>query len=435
MLSIAPISPIKTPASARPAAASTKPADGTGDYDTVRRAIEFISKQYQAQPSLAEIADALAMPEEALSAVFKRWSGLTPKAFLQAVTIDHARRLLGEGASLLDAAYEVGLSGPSRLHDLFVKHEAVSPGAYKAKGEGITLDYGFHDTAFGRTLVVATDRGLAGIGFADAGEGQGGGGREGGEAVALDDMRRRWPKAVFRPDPAATGGLAERAFEPAKWKKDRPLKVVMIGTDFEIRVWEALLDIPVGEATTYSNVAARIGAPKAARAVGAAVGRNPISFVVPCHRVVGKSGALTGYHWGLTRKRAMLGWEAGILGAGVMAKAKAGAVTGIVAGRGGEGGRRSARLEAHMPGRTENRQGTEGPARPVSLGASPVMLSAQSRDARTPPLATERRCSRWPNTPDAMLAACRTRGDCRGDQALRPLQHEDQEHDAALLAR
>ncbi len=291
-------------ATAVPAATAYTGETG-GDYEIVRRAIEFISKQYQAQPSLAAIADALAMPEEILSSVFKRWSGLTPKAFLQAVTIDHARRLLGQGASLLDAAYEVGLSGPSRLHDLFVKHEAVSPGAYKAKGEGIDLAYGFHDTAFGRTLVVATERGLAGIGFADTGEG--------GEAAALDDMRRRWPKAALRPDPGATAGLAQRAFEPTQWKKDRPLKVVLIGTDFEIRVWEALLAIPVGEATTYSTVAETIGAPKAARAVGAAVGRNPISFVVPCHRVVGKSGALTGYHWGLTRKRAMLGWETGLL--------------------------------------------------------------------------------------------------------------------------
>ena len=275
------------------------------DYEIVRRAIEFISTQYQWQPSLAAIGDALDMPEEALSSVFRRWSGLTPKAFLQAVTIDHARRLLGEGATLLDAAYEVGLSGPSRLHDLFVKHEAVSPGAYKAKGEGIDLAYGFHDTAFGRTLVVATERGLAGIGFADD--------SEGGEAAALDDMQRRWPKATFRPDLAATACLAQRAFEPAEWRRDQPLRVVLIGTDFEIRVWEALLAIPVGEATTYSNVAETIGAPKAARAVGAAVGRNPISFVVPCHRVVGKSGALTGYHWGLTRKRAMLGWETGLL--------------------------------------------------------------------------------------------------------------------------
>ena len=304
MLSIEPqIAEPRPGFEARPA-----PCDHLGDYDTVRRAIELISTEYRAQPGLAEIARALGRSEEALTAVFRRWSGLTPKAFLQAVTIDHARRLLDDGASLLDAAYEVGLSGPSRLHDLFVKHEALSPGLYKAKGEGIALAYGFHPTPFGLALVVATGRGLAGIGFAEPGEG--------GEAAALDDMRRRWPKASFAPDPDATRPYARRIFEPANWQRERPLRVVLIGTDFEIRVWEALLTIPVGQATTYAEVAGRIGAPKAARAVGAAVGRNPVSFVVPCHRVVGKTGALTGYHWGLTRKRAMLGWECGLLARG-----------------------------------------------------------------------------------------------------------------------
>ncbi|MCB8838039.1 bifunctional helix-turn-helix domain-containing protein/methylated-DNA--[protein]-cysteine S-methyltransferase [Aurantimonas sp. VKM B-3413] len=301
MLSIAP----EAFATARPMPVSPASPTALSDYETVRRTIEFISTEYSRQPSLAEIAHALGRSEEALTAVFRRWSGLTPKAFLQAVTIDHARRLLADGASLLDAAYEVGLSGPSRLHDLFVKHEAVSPGSYKAKGEGIDLAYGFHPTPFGLTLVVATERGLAGIGFAEPGEG--------GEAAALSDMRRRWPKAIFTPDPDRTREYAMRIFEPENWRCERPLRIVMIGTDFEIRVWETLLSIPLGQATTYSDIAARIGAPKAARAVGAAVGRNPISFVVPCHRVLGKSGALTGYHWGITRKRAMLGWECGLL--------------------------------------------------------------------------------------------------------------------------
>lgn len=298
MLSIAPAAfePALPPAASR---------EALSDYDVVRRTIEFIATHYRQQPSLAEIAAALGMEEAALGAIFRRWSGLTPKAFLQAVTLDHARRLLGDGASLLDAALEVGLSGPSRLHDLFVKHEALSPGAYKARGAGIELSYGFHPTPFGLSLVVATERGLAGIGFAEPGDG--------GEAAALDDMRRRWPKAVFVPRPQVTRPLAQRIFEPASWQSERPLRIVLIGSDFEIRVWQALLTIPVGQATTYAAVASRIGAPKAARAVGAAVGRNPISFVVPCHRVVGKAGALTGYHWGITRKRAMLGWECGLL--------------------------------------------------------------------------------------------------------------------------
>ena len=275
------------------------------DYETVRRMIEFIATEYRSQPSLAEIAEAVGRSEETLTSLLKRWAGLTPKAFLQAVTLDHARRLLDDGASLLDAAYEVGFSGPSRLHDLFVKHEAVSPGDYKARGDGIDLFYGFHPSPFGLSIVVATDRGLAGIGFADP--------TDGGEASALDDMRRRWPRARFMADASRTAQYAKRIFDPSSWEAERPLKVVLIGTDFEIRVWQNLLEIPFGRATTYSTIAGKIGSPKAARAVGAAVGRNPVSFVVPCHRVLGKSGALTGYHWGITRKRAMLGWECGVL--------------------------------------------------------------------------------------------------------------------------
>lgn len=279
--------------------------EDASDYAIVRRAIEFISTEYRGQPSLAAVAAAVGLSPEELQTAFKRWSGLTPKAFLQAVTIDRARGLLGEGASLLDAALEVGLSGPSRLHDLFVKHEAMSPGSYKDKGRGLALSYGYHSSPFGRALVVASERGLAGVAFADA--------SDGGDAAALEDMVRRWPQAEFKRDDAFTRAYADRAFRPSEWQCERPLRVVMIGTDFEIRVWQALLEIPVGETTTYSTIAERLGAPKAARAVGAAVGRNPISFVVPCHRVVGKSGALTGYHWGLSRKRAMLGWEACLL--------------------------------------------------------------------------------------------------------------------------
>ncbi|GGD04414.1 bifunctional helix-turn-helix domain-containing protein/methylated-DNA--[protein]-cysteine S-methyltransferase [Aureimonas glaciei] len=286
-------------------AAEGTPADADTDYGIVRRAIEFISTEYRDQPSLAAIAGAVGLEPEALQALFQRWAGLSPKAFLQAVTIDHARRLLGDGATLFDAAYDVGLSGPSRLHDLFVKHEAMSPGLYKARGAGIDFVYGFDESPFGRALVVATDRGLAGIGFSEGGEA--------GDVIAFQDMLRRWPMASFVRDDARIAPLSGRVFRPSEWLEDRPLQIILIGTDFEIRVWQALLTIPVGRAATYSTVAGAVGVPKAARAVGAAVGRNPISFVVPCHRVVGKSGALTGYHWGIARKRAMLGWEAGVL--------------------------------------------------------------------------------------------------------------------------
>ena len=220
---------------------------------------------------------------------------------MQAVTLDRARELLRDSASVLDASYELGLSGPGRLHDLFVTHESMSPGEWKSGGQGLTMWYGFHPSPFGTALVIVTDRGLAGLAFADAGE----------EKPALADMTRRWPNASYIEDSARTAPVAQRIFDRKLWNPDQPLRVVLIGTDFEVRVWETLLRIPLGRATTYSDIANCIGKPNAPRAVGAAVGRNHFSFVVPCHRVLGKSGALTGYHWGITRKHAMLGWEAG----------------------------------------------------------------------------------------------------------------------------
>ena len=271
------------------------------DYDIVRRAIAHIRGHWREQPEIDAIADAAGVTPTELHHLFRRWAGLTPKAFLQALTLDRARQLLRDSASVLDATYEVGLSGPGRLHDLFVTHEAMSPGEWKSGGEGLTLRYGFHPSPFGSALVMAAPRGLCGLALADAGE----------ERSALADMQSRWPKAKYVEDPAHTEPLAQRIFDPATWRPDRPLRVVLIGTDFEVRVWETLLRIPMGRFSTYSDIAAKVRKPKAARAVGAAVGKNPICFVVPCHRVIGKNGDLTGYHWGITRKRAMLGWEAG----------------------------------------------------------------------------------------------------------------------------
>jgi len=270
------------------------------DYDIVRRAIAYLSEHWRAQPEIDAIAAAAGVSASDLHHLFRRWAGITPKAFLQAITLDHARRLLRDSASVLDATFEVGLSGPGRLHDLFVTHEAMSPGEWKTGGAGLTISYGFHPSPFGCALVMATERGLAGLAFADPGE----------EQAALADMRGRWSQANYVEDTARTAPLARRIFDSKLWRSDRPLRVVLIGTDFEVRVWETLLRIPMGRATTYSDIANKMRAPKAARAVGAAVGKNPISFVVPCHRVLGKSGDITGYHWGLTRKRAMLGWEA-----------------------------------------------------------------------------------------------------------------------------
>jgi AraC family transcriptional regulator, regulatory protein of adaptative response / methylated-DNA-[protein]-cysteine methyltransferase len=280
-------------------------ATAAADYDIVRRAIAHIRGHWRAQPEIEEIAEAAGITTTELHHLFRRWAGITPKAFLQALTLDTARQLLRSSASVLDAAYEVGLSGPGRLHDLFVTHEAMSPGEWKSGGEGLTIFYGLHPCPFGAALVMVSERGLCGLAFADVGK----------EKVALTDMRRRWLKAKYVEDVSRTAGVANRIFDQTLWRADRPLRVVLIGTDFEVRVWETLLRIPMGRASTYSDIAGKVGSPKAARAVGAAVGKNPIAFVVPCHRVIGKSGDLTGYHWGITRKRAMLGWEAGAVAA------------------------------------------------------------------------------------------------------------------------
>ncbi|WP_075290642.1 methylated-DNA--[protein]-cysteine S-methyltransferase [Pararhizobium arenae] len=272
------------------------------DYEVVSRVVELLTENYRDQPSLDVIAGELGESPTQLQKTFTRWAGLSPKAFLQAVTLDHAKRLLRqEELPLLETSYELGLSGPGRLHDLFVTHEAMSPGEWKLRGAGLTIRYGFHPSPFGVALVMVTDRGLAGLAFNDPGQ----------ERESFEDMAGRWPNANYVEDSAATAGYAARIFEADRWQAEEPLRIVLIGSDFQVRVWQTLLKIPMGKAVTYSDIACDIGQPTASRAVGAAVGRNPISFVVPCHRALGKSGALTGYHWGLTRKRAMLGWEAG----------------------------------------------------------------------------------------------------------------------------
>jgi AraC family transcriptional regulator of adaptative response/methylated-DNA-[protein]-cysteine methyltransferase len=293
--------------------------DQMSDYDRVRRALEYLTARWRKQPSLDDVAEHVGLSPSHFHHLFRRFAGITPKAFLQAITLDHAKALLKDSASVLDATYEVGLSGPSRLHDLFVTHEAMSPGEWKAGGEGLTLLYGYAQSPFGEALAVMTDRGLAGLGWVDEklapGKAGDSGKAAGGRAGAMADMVRRWANARFIEDQALADRTIQRIFEPGHWKHNQPLNIVMLGSDFEVRVWQALLKIPMGRATTYGDVAKHIGKPTAARAVGAAVGRNPISFVVPCHRVLGSSGALTGYHWGLTRKQAILGWEAGQVGA------------------------------------------------------------------------------------------------------------------------
>ena len=278
--------------------------DALRDYDTIRRSIEYLTDHWRDQPGLERLSDHIGLSPHHLQRLFTRWTGgLSPKGFIQAVTLDNAKKMLDQSASVMETAFEVGLSGSSRLHDLFVTHEAITPGAYKAKGLGLTIFYAFHPSPFGKALVMVTEHGLAGLAFADPGE----------EQTALEDMYGRWPNATYRLDEEATRSYAGHIFNPDAWQQEQPLRITLIGTDFEIRVWEMLLKIPLGSMTTYSAIARHMGNPKASRAVGTAVGKNPISFVVPCHRVLGKGGSICGYHWGLTRKRAILGWEQGHL--------------------------------------------------------------------------------------------------------------------------
>ena len=262
------------------------------DYDSVRRAIAFISEHWRAQPTIEAMAEAASLTPDELHHLFRRWAGLTPKAFMQALTLDHAKGLLRDSASILDAALDSGLSGPGRLHDLFVTHEAMSPGEWKNGGAGMTLRYGFHPSTFGTAIVIATNRGLAGLAFADPGD----------EQTAFADMRRRWPNATYVEDTDGTVALAQRIFDTrcggrtsrCAWFDRHRFRGAGVGDAAEGP------DGPRGELFRHPT---RINSPKASRAVGAAIGKNPVSFVVPCHRALGKSGALTGYTGGSPASR------------------------------------------------------------------------------------------------------------------------------------
>ncbi|MGE3064558.1 MAG: methylated-DNA--[protein]-cysteine S-methyltransferase [Hyphomicrobiaceae bacterium] len=288
--------------------AGATPGSASKDYLFIRKAIAFLSQTWEDQPPLEHLAEHLGLSPSHCQKLFKRWCGLTPKEFVQAITVDHAKALLEGSASVLDAAHQVGLSGASRLHDLFVTWEAMTPGDYKRRGEGLEMAYGFHASPFGDALLVATERGLAGLAFVNEDHG-------GTRADALADLMQRWPKARYVEAPEKTAVYARQVFDPGLWRPEQPVRLVMIGTDFEVRVWEALLRIPMGRSVSYTDIARHIGNPTASRAVGSAVGRNPLSFVVPCHRVLRGDGSLGGYHWGLTRKRALIGWETGQLAA------------------------------------------------------------------------------------------------------------------------
>lgn len=269
------------------------------DYERVAAAIRYLEAHRQEQPSLEELAAHLHLSPFHLQRIFKRWAGISPKRFLQFLTAEHAKRLLAESHSVLDAAYGAGLSGPGRLHDLLVSVEAVTPGEFKARGAGLSIACGRHDTPFGECLLAVTERGICGLFFLG----------EGGWAEALAELQRRWPEARIVEDAARTQPLADQIFPPGPTGGPRSVNLLVRGTNFQIKVWEALLRIPAGQVTTYGTLARVIGQPRAARAVGSAVAANPIAYLIPCHRVIRQSGLIADYRWGSTRKKAILGWE------------------------------------------------------------------------------------------------------------------------------
>ncbi|UWQ97027.1 bifunctional helix-turn-helix domain-containing protein/methylated-DNA--[protein]-cysteine S-methyltransferase [Rhodobacteraceae bacterium M385] len=266
---------------------------GSYHFNVMRRALDLIDAN--PHQSLDDLAKALGMSPAHFQRTFSGWVGVSPKRYQQYLTLDHARRLLADRFTVLDTVGETGLTSGGRLHDLFLRWEAMSPGTYASGGKGLTIRWGWFDSPFGPALVMATEKGICGIGFA----------AETGPEAAMEDLRSRWPNADYVEDAASLRPMAEAAFNGTG-----DLHLSLIGAPFQIKVWEALLSIPTGHVTTYSEIAGAIGKPRAVRAVGTAVGRNPISWLIPCHRALRKSGGLGGYHWGLPVKRAMLAWEA-----------------------------------------------------------------------------------------------------------------------------
>lgn len=268
------------------------------DFARIAEAITYIRQDFKQQPGLEEIAGKVGLSPAHFQRLFTNWAGVSPKKFLQYTTIEYAKKMLKEGrSSLFDTAYESGLSGTGRLHDLFIKIEGMTPGEYKNGGENLSIHYSFTDTPFGKIIVAATPKGLCYMAFAD------------GEQEAFEALRTLFPKAGYH---QRTDEIQQKAlsFFSRDWSEPDELKCHLRGTDFQLKVWETLLKIPMGQLTTYGDIAARINNPKASRAVGSAVGDNPVSFLIPCHRVIRSSGELGGYHWGLTRKTAIIGWEA-----------------------------------------------------------------------------------------------------------------------------
>ena len=275
------------------------------DFVRIEKAIAYIESHFDDQPTLRDIAEQVNLSEYHFQRLFSRWVGISPKRFLQYLTKEYAKKLLKNSTNLLDTTYDSGLSSPGRLHDLFVACEAVTPGEYKSRGKGLTISYGFHDSPFGECLLAVTERGICGLDFVQA-EGKG---------ALLGELKSIWKRAYLEEAPEVTRPILSRIYNPSAWKKSGPVPVLLQGTNFQIKVWEALIRIPVGKVVTYEDVAVYIGMPKAVRAVGNAVGKNPVSFVIPCHRVIRKTADFGYYGGGPARKKAILGWEATLVNA------------------------------------------------------------------------------------------------------------------------
>ncbi len=269
------------------------------DYERIAAAIHFIERNVPNQPTLAEIASELGMSPFHFQRLFQRWAGVSPKRFLQFLTVEYAKQLLKQSKSVLDTTYELGLSGPARLHDHFVSLEAVTPGEYKKRGAGLQIRYGVHPSPFGSILLAVTERGVCWLSFPSDDSVQ----------VELDSLQRFWQGAEFFADKEGTGAVSERIFNREE-NRDAPPTVLVKGTNFQINVWKALLRIPPGLLCSYHQIALAIGAPSASRAVGSAIAVNSVGYLIPCHRVVRKVGAVGDYRWGNIRKRALIAWEA-----------------------------------------------------------------------------------------------------------------------------
>lgn len=272
----------------------------TDDYKRIEKAIHFIEDNFKSQPTLDEIADSVHLSKYHFNRIFKRWAGIGPGQFLQFITLDYTKKRLADSKSLLDTSLESGLSGPSRLHDLFVTFDAMTPGDFKKQGTGLNIDYGFCASPFGECLMAITQRGICHLGFV----------QKNNKSGALHQLFEAWPGAVFSENSKSIGPFLNQIFNLNKTKESRPFNLLIKGTNFQINVWKALLQIPSGNLVSYQNIAEYIGRPKAFRAVASAIAINPVAYLIPCHRVISKSGKIHQYRWGSSRKKAIVGWEA-----------------------------------------------------------------------------------------------------------------------------